>query len=70
MRIAAFIAAMALAAAPAVAQDTLRIVHVNDLDRMEGDGTAGGVAKLATVIADIRAQGGTVLATSAGDSIS
>ena len=70
MRFAATFAAMILAAAPAIAQDRLTIVHVNDLDRMEGDGDAGGVARLATVIADVRAQGGTVLATSGGDSIS
>ena len=70
MRLAAFLAAAVLAAAPAFAQDRLTIVHVNDLDRMEGDGDAGGVARLATVIADVRAQGGTVLATNGGDSIS
>ena len=70
MRIAATVVAMFLAAAPAIAQDRLTIVHVNDLDRMEGDGDTGGVARLATVIADVRAQGGTVLATSGGDSIS
>ncbi|MEM8761111.1 MAG: metallophosphoesterase, partial [Pseudomonadota bacterium] len=70
MRIAAILAAAVLAAAPAIAQDRLTIVHVNDLDRMEGDGDAGGVARLATVIAEVRAEGGTVLATSAGDSIS
>lgn len=70
MRIAALLTAMILAAAPAFAQDRLTIVHVNDLDRMEGDGDAGGVARLATVISDIRAQGGTVLATNGGDSIS
>ncbi|MEL6509276.1 MAG: 5'-nucleotidase C-terminal domain-containing protein [Pseudomonadota bacterium] len=70
MRFAATVAAAILAAAPAFAQDRLTIVHVNDLDRMEGTGDSGGVARLATVIADVRAQGGTVLATSAGDSIS
>ena len=70
MRFAATIAAILLATAPAFAQDTLTIVHVNDLDRMEGDGDAGGVARLATVIADVRAQDGTVVATSGGDSIS
>ncbi|MEM9434431.1 MAG: 5'-nucleotidase C-terminal domain-containing protein [Pseudomonadota bacterium] len=70
MRFAALAVAAILAASSAVAQDRLTIVHVNDLDRMEGDGDAGGVARLATVISDIRAQGGTVLATSAGDSIS
>lgn len=70
MRFAATVAAMILAASPAIAQDRLTIVHVNDLDRMEGNGDSGGVARLATVIADVRAQGGTVLATSGGDSIS
>ncbi|MEM9778791.1 MAG: 5'-nucleotidase C-terminal domain-containing protein [Pseudomonadota bacterium] len=70
MRLIATLAAVTLVAASATAQDTLTIVHVNDLDRMEGDGDAGGVARLATVIADVRAQGGTVVATSAGDSIS
>ena len=70
MRLIATLAAVTLVAAAATAQDTLTIVHVNDLDRMEGDGDAGGVARLATVIADVRAQGGTVVATSAGDSIS
>ena len=70
MRLIATLAAVVLAVAPAIAQDRLTIVHVNDLDRMEGDGDAGGVARLATVIADIRAEGGTVLATSGGDSIS
>lgn len=70
MRFAASVAAILLAVTPAIAQDRLTIVHVNDLDRMEGDGDAGGVARLATVVADIRAQGGTVLATSGGDSIS
>lgn len=70
MRLAFCFAAAALAALPAFAQDRLTIVHVNDLDRMDGTGDSGGVARLATVISDIRAQGGTVLATSAGDSIS
>ena len=70
MRFAAIFAASVLAAVPAFAQDTLTIVHVNDLDRMEGAGSSGGVARLATVIQQTRAQGGTVLATSAGDSIS
>ncbi len=70
MRLAAFAAAAILAGLPAFAQDRLTIVHVNDLDRMEGNGDSGGVARLATVISDIRAQRGTVLATSSGDSIS
>ncbi|MEM9360062.1 MAG: 5'-nucleotidase C-terminal domain-containing protein [Pseudomonadota bacterium] len=67
-----FIAAAAifLATTTTFAQDRLTIVHVNDLDRMDGTGDSGGVARLATVIADVREQGGTVLATSAGDSIS
>ncbi|GGB49802.1 multifunctional 2',3'-cyclic-nucleotide 2'-phosphodiesterase/5'-nucleotidase/3'-nucleotidase [Roseibium aquae] len=72
MRLAALLAAALLASVSttAFAKDRLTIVHVNDLDRMEGTGDTGGVARLATVISDIRAQGGTVLATSAGDSIS
>ena len=70
MRLAAIAAAAILAGLPAFAQDRLTIVHVNDLDRMEGYGDSGGVARLATVISDVRAQGGTVLATSSGDSIS
>lgn len=70
MRFAATVVAAFLAAGTAFAQDRLTIVHVNDLDRMEGAGESGGVARLATVIADVRAQGGTVLATSGGDSIS
>ncbi|MEM8872419.1 MAG: 5'-nucleotidase C-terminal domain-containing protein [Pseudomonadota bacterium] len=70
MRFVAAIAATVLLSVPAFAQDRLTIVHINDLDRMEGDGDTGGVARLATVIADTKAQGGTVIATSAGDSIS
>lgn len=70
MRFAAIITAAILAVTPVMAQDTLTIVHVNDLDRMEGMGDSGGVARLATVIADVRAKGGKVLATSSGDSIS
>ncbi|MEM9148684.1 MAG: 5'-nucleotidase C-terminal domain-containing protein [Pseudomonadota bacterium] len=66
----AALALPAVFAAPALAGDRLTIVHVNDLDRMEGDGEAGGVARLAAVLSDIRARGGPVLATSAGDSIS
>ncbi|MEM1049002.1 MAG: 5'-nucleotidase C-terminal domain-containing protein [Pseudomonadota bacterium] len=70
MRFVAIVAAAILVAGAALAEDRLTIVHVNDLDRMEGYGDSGGVARLATVIAEVRAQGGTVLATSAGDSIS
>jgi len=70
MRFAALLTASVLMAVPAFAQDTLTIVHVNDLDRMEGAGSSGGVARLATVIKETRAGGETVLATSAGDSIS
>ncbi|MEM6615238.1 MAG: 5'-nucleotidase C-terminal domain-containing protein [Pseudomonadota bacterium] len=70
MRLAAAFTAAVLIAAPAFAQDRLTIVHVNDIDRMEGTGDTGGVARLATVISEVRARGGTVVATSAGDSIS
>jgi 5'-nucleotidase / UDP-sugar diphosphatase len=49
---------------------TLKIVHFNDLDRMEeGDGK-GGVARLATVVEQVRAANPHVLVTHGGDSIS
>jgi len=72
MRLATVLAAALFASVSvtALAKDQLKIVHVNDLDRMEGTGETGGVARLATVLSNIRAEGGTVLATSAGDSIS
>ncbi|MEM8553214.1 MAG: 5'-nucleotidase C-terminal domain-containing protein [Pseudomonadota bacterium] len=73
MRFAATAMATILACAPAYAQDMLTIVHVNDIDRMEGYGDSGGVARLAAVIKDVRddvGEDGTVLATSGGDSIS
>lgn len=70
MRQVLAIAVAIVLAAPAIAADRLTIIHVNDLDRMEGEGDRGGVARLATVVADLRARGGAVLATSAGDSIS
>jgi len=48
----------------------LKIVHFNDLDRMEeGDGK-GGVARLAGVVDAIRAANPHVLVTNGGDSIS
>lgn len=70
MRLTAVVFAAILVALPALSQDRLTIVHVNDLDRMEGTGDTGGVARLATVISDVRARGGVVLATSGGDSVS
>jgi 2',3'-cyclic-nucleotide 2'-phosphodiesterase (5'-nucleotidase family) len=49
---------------------TLKIVHFNDLDRMEEDEGKGGVARLATVIEEIRESNPHVLVTNGGDSIS
>ncbi|MEM7023231.1 MAG: bifunctional UDP-sugar hydrolase/5'-nucleotidase [Pseudomonadota bacterium] len=49
---------------------TLKIVHFNDLDRMEEDGGKGGVARLAAVVEEIRANHPNVLVTNGGDSIS
>jgi 5'-nucleotidase/UDP-sugar diphosphatase len=49
---------------------TIKIVHFNDLDRMSSDNGRGGVAKLATVVKQVRAEGGTVLVTNGGDAIS
>jgi 2',3'-cyclic-nucleotide 2'-phosphodiesterase (5'-nucleotidase family) len=49
---------------------TLKIVHFNDLDRMEEDGGKGGIARLATVVEEIRRGDPHVLVTHGGDSIS
>jgi 5'-nucleotidase/UDP-sugar diphosphatase len=49
---------------------TLKIVHFNDLDRMAEDEGKGGVARLATVIEEIREGHPHVLVTNGGDSIS
>ena len=60
-----------MAAAPAVAEPvSLTILHVNDLDQMDGSGDRGGVARLAAVIEAERAMGGNLLVTSGGDAIS
>ena len=69
------LAAAALAAAlisgPAVAEPvTLTIVHVNDLDRLDGSGDRGGVARLATVVREVRESAPHVLVTNGGDTIS
>lgn len=48
----------------------LTIVHVNDIDRMEADDDRGGIAKLAAIIERERAEGGNVLVTHGGDTIS
>src|ERR671918_2289720 len=64
---------LALALGPSVvAADpvTLKIVHFNDLDRMEEDEGKGGVARLAAVVEEIRARNPHVLVTNGGDSIS
>ena len=50
---------------------TLTIVHVNDLDRLDGSGGRGGVARLAAVVKEVRAKStGRVLVTNGGDAIS
>ena len=48
----------------------LTIVHVNDLDRLDGSGDRGGVARLATVVREVRASASHVLVTHGGDAIS
>ena len=61
----------ALFAGPARAEPvTLTIVHVNDLDRLDGSGDRGGVARLAAVVNDVRANAEHVLVTHGGDAIS
>ena len=60
-----------LSAGPARAEPiTLTIVHVNDLDRLDGSGDRGGVARLAAVVNDVRANAEHVLVTHGGDAIS
>ena len=69
--LAAAALATALCAAPAAAEPaTLTIVHVNDLDRLDGSGDRGGVARLATVVRAVRASASHVLVTNGGDTIS
>ena len=63
--------ATALSAGPARAEPvTLAIVHVNDLDRLDGSGDRGGVARLAAVVKEVRANAPHVLVTNGGDAIS
>ena len=45
-------------------------MHVNDLDRLDGSGDRGGVARLATVVREVRASAPHVLVTNGGDTIS
>ena len=49
---------------------SLTIVHVNDLDRLDGSGDRGGVARLATVVKEVRAGAAHVIVTNGGDAIS
>ena len=61
----------ALVTGPARAEPVvLTIVHVNDLDRLDGSGDRGGVARLATVVDEVRASASHVLVTHGGDAIS
>ena len=69
--LAAAALAATLTAGPAGAEPvTLTIVHVNDLDRLDGVGDRGGVARLATVVKEVRASAAHVLVTNGGDAIS
>ena len=71
MALAAAALAVTLAAGPIGAEPvTLTIVHVNDLDRLDGSGDRGGVARLAAVVRDVRANAEHVLVTHGGDAIS
>ena len=68
--VAAVLAAV-LSTEPARAEPVvLTIVHVNDLDRLDGSGDRGGVARLATVVGEVRASASHVLVTHGGDAIS
>ena len=69
--VVAAVLAAALAAGPAGAEPAvLTIVHVNDLDRLDGSGDRGGVARLAAVVGEVRASASHVLVTHGGDAIS
>ena len=69
--LAAAALAATLCAGPAAAEPvTLTIVHVNDLDRLDGSGDRGGVARLAKVVREVRANASHVLVTNGGDTIS
>ena len=65
----AIAAAMAFTTA-AIAAEKVTIIHFNDLDRMGEKSGRGGVARLASVIDMERKEGGNVLVTFAGDTIS
>ena len=69
---AAVLAAGLVSAFPVRAEPaTLTIVHVNDLDRLDGSDGRGGVARLATVVNEVRARStGRVFVTHGGDAIS
>ncbi len=67
---ALFSAGTLIAGLPAHGSETVTILHFNDLDRMDEDDGRGGAARLASVIAHERAQGGHVLVTFGGDTIS
>ena len=69
--VAAAVLAAAIATGPARAEPAvLTIVHVNDLDRLDGSGDRGGVARLAAVVGEVRASAPHVLVTHGGDAIS
>ena len=69
---AAALAASLIAAGPTARAEPviLTIVHVNDLDRLDGSGDRGGVARLAAVVKEVRANARHVLVTNGGDAIS
>ncbi len=54
---AAALATVLLPGPPAARAEpvNLTIVHVNDLDRLDGSGGRGGVARLAAVVKEVRA---------------
>lgn len=60
------------ASASASAQEatTLTIIHFNDIDRFDGKGDAGGPARLATIVKQMRTERENVLVTHGGDTIS
>ncbi len=70
VRILTAIAASLVFSGTLAASETVTIIHFNDFDRMNEDDGRGGAARLATVINARRAEGGHVLVTFGGDTIS
>ncbi|HNB29021.1 MAG TPA: bifunctional metallophosphatase/5'-nucleotidase, partial [Alphaproteobacteria bacterium] len=65
------LAALLLAAAPALAEEVkVTLLLTNDIYKLDGAGPRGGFARLAGVVAAERAKAGNLIYAHAGDTIS